>query len=224
MADVSLYGHLTLDRVFTRSYSYCSVGSIGNVWKTLNKECPKLSVDISPTDFGEALIYVDEDKCERSSIANLSNYVVPAKIKESKWHHVLYLNELKDTSFVSSLEGGIVSADICAGSKLKDTTVLSHIDFLFISDEDLFLDLIDLGKLVRGWVIMHHPGGSKWTDGVEEGEHSIEKIENVNVLGCGDMFVAHFINNFLNSKDELSSIIKRCHSGITKTLQEQNGN
>ena len=35
--DVSLYGHLTFDRIFEDFKKYNSVGSIGNVWNFLLK-------------------------------------------------------------------------------------------------------------------------------------------------------------------------------------------
>ena len=221
MVDVSLYGHLTFDRVYSRKESYCSVGSIGNVWKYLNKVNPSLSIRVSPTEFGEALIYVDLDKCERASVANLTNYVKDPEIVPSRWNHVLYLNQLTDLSFISELSEGIISADVCAGSSLKDLSVLSKLDFLFISDEDLFMDLLELGKLVKGWVILHHPAGSRWSNGKDIQEHTVTKLENVNVLGCGDMFVSFFINKYLSGETSILSIIKQCHQGITSVLEKQ---
>jgi hypothetical protein len=221
MLDVSLYGHLTLDRVFSRKDSYCSVGSLGNVWKHLNKINPALNIGLNPTELGEALIYVDVDKCERASVANLSNFVSEPEIHPSRWSHILYLNELTDVSFVPKISEGIVSADLCAGASLQDLSVLSHLDFLFISDEDLFMDLLELGKLVKGSVILHHSGGSKWTDGKTVKTHTITKLANVNVLGCGDMFASLFINNYLSGEADISSIIKQCHDGITSILKNQ---
>jgi len=44
MYDVALYGHLTLDRIFTNFSKDFSIGSIGNVWKHLNNLDPSLKI------------------------------------------------------------------------------------------------------------------------------------------------------------------------------------
>jgi len=223
MQDVSLYGHLTFDRVFSKTSNYCSVGSMGNVWKTLNTINPSLKISLNPTAFGEAVIYVDVDKSERCSIANLNNFTKSPEIQRSNWHHILYINELKDLSFIRDINTGVISADICAGQVLPDLEVLSKIDFLFISDEDLFMDIEALSKLVKGTVIMHHSGGSIAITGTNRLENSINRIDNVNVLGCGDMFASFFINEYLNTQKnskniDLNSIIKQSHALVSTTL------
>ena len=88
----------------------------------------------------------------------------------------------------------MISADICKGKPLKSKEVLQQIDYLFISDEDIFMDIKELGKLTKGWVILHHSGGSVCTNGVESFEINLPIIENINVLGAGDMLSASFIN------------------------------
>lgn len=223
MQDVSLYGHITFDRVFSKTSNYCTVGSMGNVWKTLNTINPSLKISLNPTAFGEAVIYVDLDKSERCSIANLNNFTKSPKIQRSRWHHILYINELKDLSFIDDINTGIISADICAGQTLPDLKVLKKIDFLFISDEDLFMDVDELSKLVKGTVILHHSGGSIAIDGNTRIENSVKRIDNVNVLGCGDMLASFFINEYLNTqikskKPNLKSIIKQSHTLISTTL------
>ena len=57
MYDVAIYGHITLDRIFDNFKKDCSIGSIGNVWKYLNRLNPNLKIYIEPTDIGEAMIY-----------------------------------------------------------------------------------------------------------------------------------------------------------------------
>ena len=62
--DISLYGHLTFDRIFEDFKEYNSVGSIGNVWNFLIKINPKLKINIQPTAIGEALVLVNKNKTE----------------------------------------------------------------------------------------------------------------------------------------------------------------
>jgi|TARA_R100000005_G_C4989155_1_gene196878 sugar/nucleoside kinase (ribokinase family) len=223
MHDVALYGHITFDRVFSQKGNYESVGSMGNVWKCLNKHNPEFKISLNPTAFGDAIIYSDVDKSERCSIANLNNFTKPAEVKKSKWHHVLYINELEDVSFIKDIKTGIVSADICAGKPLKDLKILNEIDYLFISDEDLFMDVKELARYVRCAVILHHSGGSLVTDGKGIVENTVKRVDNVNVLGCGDMFASFFISEYLNTqkkseKVDLNSIIKQSHELVSQTL------
>ena len=118
MYDLALYGHLTFDRIYDGNRKNSTVGSIGNVWKFINKENPNLKISIEPTDFGEALIMVDRQKGERASVANLSQTNRHPLIKASRWSHILYLNELSDASFIFEINQGIVSADLCKGKML----------------------------------------------------------------------------------------------------------
>ncbi len=100
-------------------------------------------------------------------------------------------------------------------------TQMMHIDYLFISDEDIFMDIIELGKLVKGWVIMHHNGGSVCTDGSDTIETKVSIIENVNVLGTGDMFAASFMNEYLNSgSKKLKDIVVNSHKEVTNHLED----
>ena len=99
--------------------------------------------------------------------------------------------------------------------------MLQHIDYLFISDEDVFIPINALGKLVKGWVILHHSGGSLCTNGEETFETNIDLIENINVLGAGDMFASSFINEYLKSSiTELETIIINSHNQVTNYLKE----
>jgi sugar/nucleoside kinase (ribokinase family) len=220
MYDISLYGHLTFDRIFNGFIKDTSVGSIGNVWKSLNKVNPDLKINIEPTAIGEALIMINEDKSERTSIANLNMKTKEPTILESKWNHILYINELKDLSFVEKIKNGIISADICRGNILSDLNILKKIDFLFISDEDLFMDIDQLYPYVKNAVILHHKGGSicYLKDGSKI-ETDVKVLDNINVLGCGDMLASYFINEFLD-KGDIEKSIKIAHKLVTKNLEK----
>jgi len=209
MYDVSLYGHLTFDRIFDGLKKDNSVGSMGNVWYHLTKINPNIKINLEPTDIGESLIMVNKEKSERASIANLNLQYRKPVISKSKWNHILYLNELSDTSFIEDIKTGLVSADICRGNVLNELSILKHIDFLFISDEDLFLDVMELSKHVKHSVILHYPSGSVCYN--KDGstiKTDVEVIDGINVLGCGDMLASYFINEYLKCYDVKNSIEK----------------
>ncbi len=218
--DISLYGHLTFDRIFEDFKEYNSIGSIGNVWNFLLKINPKLKVNIQPTAIGEALVLVNKNKTERTSVGQLNIKTKKPIIVDSKWNHIMYINELPDLSFIYDIKKGIISADLCKGKPIENKTVLQHIDYLFISDEDVFMNIKELGKLIKGWVIMHHKGGSVCTNGNKTIETKVSTIENVNVLGVGDMFAASFMNEYLNSgSKKLKDIVVNSHKEVTNHLE-----
>ena len=218
--DIALYGHLTFDRIFEDFKEYNSIGSIGNVWNFLLKINPKLKVNIQPTAIGEALVLVNKNKTERTSVGQLNIKTKKPIIVDSKWNHVMYINELPDVSFIYDIKKGIISADLCKGKPIENKTVLQHIDYLFISDEDVFMNIKELGKLIKGWVIMHHKGGSVCTNGNKTIETKVSTIENVNVLGTGDMFAASFMNEYLKSgSKKLKDIVVNSHKEVTNYLE-----
>ena len=221
MYDVALYGHITLDRIFNDFKKDQTIGSIGNVWKHLNKLNPLLSLYIEPTDVGEALIFINQKTSERASIANLSLFTKSPTLKKSNWSHILYLNQLEDPSFIRDIQSRIISADICRGEPIKDLEVLRDIDFLFLSDEDEFLSPKDILKFVKIGLILHDPSGSTYygKDGTVL-RNKVEIVDNVNVLGCGDMLAAGFINYYLLQND-IGSSLRRSHEEITKVLMNQ---
>lgn len=218
MFDVSIYGHLTIDRIFSNFQKDHSIGSMGNVWRHLNRISPSLKINLEPTDIGEALIFVNKEKSERFSVANLNLKTRKPNIVASRWSHVLYLNELSDCSFLEDMENTIVSVDLCRGKIIEDLNVLRNVDFLFVSDEDIFMDPDDLCKFVKRGVIYHHPGGSKFygKDGNQK-SFNVRVIKNINVLGCGDMLVAGFIASSLEGNTVYDSI-QKSHNMITNFL------
>lgn len=219
MFDVSLYGNITFDRIINKDFRDNSVGSIGNVWKHLNYINPKLKINLQPTDFGEALILINEDTAERASTTNMSLYNRKPQIQESKWNHITYLNQIQDLSFISKINTGVISADICRGSHLSDVDVLKEINYLFLADEDIFMDIKKLISLVKNGLILHHKGGSicYMKDG-SKFESKVNVIENINVLGCGDMFASYVINHYLTSNN-LKESIKTSHKLVTDFLE-----
>jgi len=219
MHDVSLYGHLTFDRLFVNDKKDATVGSMGNVWKHLNRINPTLGINLEPTSVGEALIMIDTNKCERASIANLNLQQRAPLVEPSRWSHILYLNELPDTSFISEITTGVISADICRGRTLSDLSILKYIDFLFISDEDLFMEVSDLQQYVKGTIILHYKSGSLcYTKGADRVKTTTPVIEDVNVLGCGDMFAAAFINAYM-MHSSIESAVAFAHESVSQHLR-----
>lgn len=221
MFDVVLYGHLTHDRIINGFDQYTTIGSIGNVWKTINKINPKLKIKIEPTAIGEALIYINESICERTSVANLNLIVNNPNIYNSLVSHILYINELPDLSFISKIKSKYVTADFCAGQKLKNLNILKYIDFLFISDEDMFYDIDTLLKFVRKGVIVHCNSGSLYYNNSDIMTTNVTVIDNINVLGAGDKFAGCFIKRLLESDDPKASI-QYAHKKVGKILTDEN--
>jgi len=215
--DVSLYGHLTLDTIYVDFDCQKRLGSMGNVWHALLSMNSKLKVHLSPTSVGEALIYVNKERAERISRCVPEMKTSEPKIEKSKWNHVLYLNELSDLSFLKNLKG-TTSGDVCVGRSI-DVDCLKYIDYLFIADEDVFMDLREMAKLTRGWIIMHSSRGSIVTNGEEYHKVGIDNLQadSINVLGAGDSFAAAFIANMLTGKDALTSV-KDAHAFATAYL------
>ena len=225
--NITLYGHITYDTIFNGQRVSSSVGSIGNVWRALLWLSNNINIQIEPTEIGEALIFVDEPNCKRASTACLSLKNRTPNINNSDWAHVLYINELNDLSFIKKVRKSsrVISADICSGKILKDTSILQNIDYLFISDEDMWLSSIDeLASLVKGWVILHNPAGSICCNGKTKFEIRIDKVlKDINILGAGDIFAASVITNTLQcTGKDLKDIINKSHNTTSNILLQYN--
>ena len=219
MVDVALYGNLTKDIIFNGFEQTTSIGSIGNVWDALVKLNQKLSIHIEPTTICTALIYVDTDNNTRVSKPNLYLKTNQPKVVEAKWSHILYLNHIKDLEFVKSIQNSIVSAEV-AGKGQFDLDILTYIDYLFISDEDI-IDLDTLLDKVKGCVILHSNSGS--TIYKKDGTTIVtnhKTIDGVNVLGAGDYFASAFINFMLQTND-IEVSIKIAHNETISFLKDK---
>lgn len=194
MHDITLYGHMTVDRIFDGFEERQTLGAMANMWRTFKQTAPELDIGMCPTSIGEAIVYIDRDSSTR-----YSNFVPDLKtqkpiIKESKISHAMYINKLLDTSWLKDLKG-TVSADVCAGPRV-DSALLQHVDYFFIADEDAYADLSTMCKDTRGFVILHTNKSSVISDGRYETKHKIEDsmfVPKSNVLGAGDMFASSFL-------------------------------
>ena len=220
--SVTLYGHLTVDRILVDFKETPSLGGIANVWSGLVSQGQGLNVSIQPLSIGHALVLVDKENNYRVGRCSFNVKENPASPTDSDWHHISYINQLSDTSFVSQLNG-IVSADITKENPERCVDQLKHLDYLFIAKEDLFMDIKELGSLVRGHVIMHHPHGSVISDGNTVEEYVLPEelyLSDVNVLGAGDYFASGFIKSMISGSDIKTSVVNSHH--IATNLLKEN--
>lgn len=204
MYDVALYGHLTKDTVYTGFDVSYSLGAMANVWEAFKDIDPNFNVALCPTAMGEALIYIDKHSGTRVSKPKLNLHTREPKIVESRWNHVLYVNNLPDTSFIPQLDGP-VSFDLSVGPP-PDRDLLKQANYLFLSDEEEFMDFKEMCRLTRGWVILHRANGSVVSNGAATKEFATAPLQGVNVLGAGDIFTANVINNILVTGDIYNSV------------------
>ena len=222
MHDITLYGHLTVDRIFDGFEETQTLGAMANMWRTFKLIAPDLDIGLVPTSIGEAMVYLDRDSCTR-----YSNFVPDIKtnapiIQQSKISHAMYINKLLDVSWLKDLKGTI-SADVCAGPKV-DSGLLQYVDYFFIADEDAYSDLKTICKDTKGFVILHTNKSSVISDGRYENKYEIDQslfVPKSNVLGAGDMFASSFLYA-LNLGLPTDQIQKYAHETTSKLIKSAN--
>ena len=219
--SVTLYGHLTVDRILVGFKETPSLGGIANVWSGLVSQGQGLNVSIQPLSIGHALVLVDKENNYRVGRCSFNIKENPASPTDDYWHHISYINQLSDTSFIPKLNG-IVSADITKENPERCIDQLQYLDYLFIAKEDLFMDILELGKKVKGYVIMHDPHGSSISDGNTVDDYFLPEelyLSDINVLGAGDYFASGFIRSMIKGNELKESVIK-AHHIATNLLKE----
>lgn len=220
--DITIYGHLSFDNIYNVAThkTTTSVGCMGNVWKQLKLIDPKLKIRLAPTDIGESLILSDSHQSKRTSVSLLSLNTVAPEIQQSKISHVMYLNELKDSSYIAGIPG-FITADVCNGKPLNvNDPALKYISLLFISDEDV-VDIDELVKNVKGSVILHHPAGSTLFTKTTSTHFTAEVVNSVNVLGAGDKFAAYVLHGILEYGDYYSKVIQTAHDKLSEYFKNE---
>ena len=218
--DLCVYGHLTVDRIFTDFKETTSLGAIANFWNALNKIQSNLKVKLNPSALGEAIIVINKTNAQRTGRGNLNIKTIEPPVVDSKWHHIMYLNRLQNKEFINKISSGIISADLTAGD-IDILPMLHTLDFLFVSDEELMMPIDELAKLVKGWVILHYPSGSYATNGQEVIKSTTPLHDNLNVLGAGDTFAACFIHSMLQNNNNIKLSIEYAHSATVKVLTHE---
>jgi sugar/nucleoside kinase (ribokinase family) len=143
-------------------------------------------------------------------------------IQESKISHAMYINKLLDVSWLENLKG-IISADVCAGPRV-DSSLLQHVDYFFIADEDAYADLTTMCKDTKGYVVLHTNKSSVVSDGRYETKHQIDDsmfVQKSNVLGAGDMFASSFLHG-LHLGLQIDDIQKYAHETTSKLIKSAN--
>ena len=67
MHDITLYGHMTVDRIFDGFEEKQTLGAMANMWRTFKQVAPDLDIGMCPTSIGEAIVYIDRDSSTRYS-------------------------------------------------------------------------------------------------------------------------------------------------------------
>ena len=222
MHDITLYGHLTVDRIFDGFEERQTLGAMANMWRTFKQIAPDLNVGLVPTSIGEAMVYIDRQSCTR-----YSNFVPDLKtnspiIKETKISHAMYINKLLDIDWLKDLTG-IISADVCAGPKV-DTSLLQYVDYFFIADEDAYADLSTMCRDTKGHVILHTNKSSIVSDGTTEHSFTIDEdlfVQKSNVLGAGDMFASSFLYG-INQNMPIDQAQIYAHATASELIKSEN--
>lgn len=219
--DITIYGHLFIDRIYEGQYKKNSLGGLANSWKALLQIDSSLSINVHPLSIGESLVYVNKNNNERVFSAVFNKDVLPFKNYSSEIYHIAYLDNLQDTSFLKQLKG-LVFAD-CSSEKF-DINLLKYIDYFFISEDDAKHDVSFYGKLTKKGAILHYPSGSLYSNGKKTIEFYVPKnkyFKNVNVLGAGDMFASSVIYGIYKN-NSINNAIKNAHILTSKLIKTQN--
>jgi len=222
MHDITLYGHMTVDRIFDGFEEKQTLGAMANMWRTFKQIAPDIDIGMCPTSIGEAMVYIDRDSSTR-----YSNFVPDIKtntpiIQQSKISHAMYINKLLDVSWLKDLPG-TVSADVCAGKRV-DPALLQYLDYFFIADEDAYADLSTMCKDTKGYIILHTNKSSIVSNGRYETEYQIEDsifVPKSNVLGAGDMFASSFLYG-LHLGLQIEETQKFAHKTTSKLIRTEN--
>lgn len=218
---VTLYGHLTVDRIIIDFKERNTLGGICNVWYALRQLNGNIEIKIKPTSVGEAIILVDKESNQRISKACLNLKYKSPDIEKSSWSHIAYINQIKELDFISNING-IISADITKENPNNVLPYLSYIDYLFISESDLFMPEKELFKLIKNSLIVHNPNGSILYTKNDIFEYFLPEhlfLNNINVLGAGDYLAAGFISNMMKGMD-LKNSISKAHEFTTFFLKD----
>ena len=211
MYDIGLYGHLVFDTV-KDIRTYNDIGGIANVWKSLKNINSKLKIHISPTNIGNSSIRIDRENSERVCDSELNIIEIAPTIKKSKINHIAYINEIVNKNFISKLDN-IICADICSGKKYSEDY---NIDYLFVSIEDIHL--LNTSNNISN--IVAHSAQKSYSNNSKYILDKTKILSNINVLGAGDCFAAHYLYGLLEQMSECECI-KFAHDKTTDYLRNR---
>lgn len=223
MYDFTLYGHLVIDTIFDGENETMDFGGINNSFRALHALDETLQIGLAPLSIGDASIFVERSKNSRSSIANLN--VVPLKpmVKDSMVHHIMYINELNDLTFITDLQG-YITADVCNGTKIKNPNLVNFLHYIFVSDEDN-QDIDFLANYVKNGVIYHSKQGSQIITKFGIKTFVVQEkdiVKNANVLGAGDIFASSVLYYHYKLKKPIEKAIELAHKNTSKMIRKNN--
>jgi hypothetical protein len=103
MKIINLYGHLIIDKMFLDFEYVETIGGIANVWYGLLKLNENYSVKLKPCSIGEAIISINKITSERFSRSVISKNITKTIITPADWHHIAYINQIKNMNFYRKL-------------------------------------------------------------------------------------------------------------------------
>ena len=192
--------------------------------------CEKAFLEYSNENTSTAFILNNLKSSERTGLVqwgaccNMKNFVNDG----SGWKHFSYCDSLYNLNRKKlKTLSGIKSLDLNKFShsdeqRQRTLDCIQAVDFVITSIEES-LSITEskepkeackkLGRLCNTYAIIHHPGGSFISNGtvVEEVKTKIGKIDNLNVLGAGDIFVGSFIKNYSNLTSIKDVVLKSHH-------------
>lgn len=194
--DLSIIGHAVKDQIFDGicepNEKWGGIYNVSRCLSLMNKKFDtKISHDIQPSSYGEALIKIDRNSSSKEIIeVNLNKTTRIPSIKKSNWYHFCYLNEIKLSKKFFELDG-IKSADLCKGKEINN---INQFDYIFLSSEEHDARKYSYkNKNIK--FISHDPEKIEIFQGGEkiDGLNLSKPIENINCLGVGDFFAGSFI-------------------------------
>jgi len=226
----------------TRVSIHSSVGDdlSGDVVRKIlvDSTCSKVILESSSDATSTAVILNNSRFSERTGLVywgaccNMKNFIDDM----SEWKHFSYGDSLNNLHS-GILEGmsGVKSLDLnrfshSSQQRARTLECIKQVDFLIASAEECLSiseseDLIEackkLGKLCNRYAIIHHPEGSLISDGVlfSEVKSGVGKLNNLDVLGAGDIFVGAFIKNYSDALS-IGEIVLRSHRDTFNSLVE----
>lgn len=223
MFDFTLYGHLMIDSIFDDVQETMDLGGINNSLRAFQKLDSDLKIGLVPLSIGHASIFIERIQNDRSSIANLNEVILKPVVKESSVHHIMYINELNDLNFLPDLQG-YITADVCNGTKIKNSNLLNFLNYVFVSDEDN-QDIDFLVNNVKNGVIHHSKTGSKIITKTETKEFIVQEkdiVKNANVLGAGDIFAASVLYYHYKLGKPIQKAVELAHKNTSKMIRKNN--
>lgn len=210
--DLLLIGHAVEDWIFDGTNEpYQKWGGIYNTnrsWKNIasNHGVYASKVHLEPSSYGHAFIKINRQNGTKDVSASLNDKERDYCPRPSRWTHYSYVNEM-DNLYIDSINGGILSADACAGKILTRSAYFKYI-FLSSDEHDPYQES-SCSFSDSTIFVAHCPSKVElWNNGKLLWESKpIEKLENINCLGVGDNFAAAFIfaKLYLHNHDEAAA-------------------